>query len=267
MKPKRFLKASISGGTKRPPLMEKLLPYMDQLWIIQAIDLEMAAWKSELDNARNQMESFQKESVKREMECDTERTNAEILISFKMGDLEEKRSRIQDKRTTLLQYESQLKAEKKPSVIHLLRKSLSRMREENISLEKEYKALEEEISILQEQLQNRLNCNQELLKQYKTESRQKTDALKSEEVDLFLKLDALEESRGKKMALLPQEVVEEYEAMRLSADGIAIAEGSGGACSACHIQISSQILMKLETRRSLNLCENCGRILWIPKKQ
>ena len=243
------------------------MPYMEQLWKIQELDLRIAALESELGRVRGQMESIQKELVKREMECITERTNAEILISFKMGDLEEKRSRIQDKRTTLLQYESQLKAEKKPSVIPLLRKSLSRMREENISLEKEYKALEEEISILQEQLQNRLNCNQELLKQYKTESRQKIDALKSEEVDLFLKLDALEESRGKKIALLPQEVVEEYEAMRLSAGGIAIAEGSGGACSACHIQIRPQILMELKTRRSLNVCENCGRILCIPKKQ
>jgi predicted nucleic acid-binding Zn-ribbon protein len=67
-------------------------------------------------------------------------------------------------------------------------------------------------------------------------------------------------------SLLPQKVVDEYEAMKLSAGGIAIAECSEGTCSACHFQIRPQILVQLQARRSLNLCENYGRILWIAKE-
>ena len=244
-----------------------LLKNLDQLCEIQKQDIHISCLRNELENIRSAISSIQREISQKETELKDGISKLEFCILSKKAELNAVQEKILKNSELLCQHESQLKTEKRGQVVNLLKRAISKLHDERERFKGESNLLTEEIAKWEQESQTLIASQAEVLEQFKGISSQKVESLKSKEIELFLKLNDLEESRGKQVAILPQKVVDEYEAMRLSAGGIAIAEGSGGACSACHIQISSQILMKLETRRSLNLCENCGRILWIPKKQ
>lgn len=46
--------------------------------------------------------------------------------------------------------------------------------------------------------------------------------------------------------------------------GIAIAELQGDTCGACHVSLSSAIVQRIKKNDTLQTCENCGRIVYLP---
>ena len=247
--------------------MDTLLKYLDELNEIQKQDIQISCLRNGLENVRSAISSNQRSILEKEAELREETSKRGSFILSKKAELNTVREKILKNSELLGQHESQLRTAKRGPVINLLKRAISKLIDEQERFKEESDLLTEEIAKGEQESQALIASQIEILNQSRDIVKQKIDSLELKEIELSLNLDAHEEIRGKQIALLPQEVVDEYEAMRLSAGGMAIAEGSGGACSACHIQISFQILTKLETRRSLNLCENCGRILWIPKKQ
>lgn len=246
--------------------MDILLRYLDQLCEIQKQDIQISCLRNGLENVQSAISSSQSEISNKEMELREGISKRETAVLSTKVKLDAVRAEVLKLSGLLGQYESQLRMEKRRLVISLLERGVSNLIDKQEQLKKELDLLTEEITKGEQEAQALIASQAEVLKQFKDIVSQRVDSLKSKEVELFLKLNDLVESRGKQIALLPQEVVGQYEAMKLSAGGVAIAEGSGGACSACHFQIRPQILIQLEASRSFNLCENCGRILWIPRE-
>lgn len=240
------------------------IKYLDQLYEIQKQDIQISCLRNGFENVRSTISSIQMGVSEKETELREGISNRDSFILSKKSELNAVKAKIIRNLGLLDQYESQLRTAKRGPVINLLKRGVSKLVDEQELFKEESDLLTEEITKEERESQAYIATQTEILEQFKDIASQKVNSLKSKEVELFLGLSDLEESRGKLVMLLPQEVVCEYESMRLSAGGIAIAGSSGGACSVCHLQIRPQIQMKLEARRSLNLCENCGRILWIP---
>jgi predicted nucleic acid-binding Zn-ribbon protein len=84
------------------------------------------------------------------------------------------------------------------------------------------------------------------------------------------------ESEGKKArflrdrdALLPRippEQLRLYEAIFLKKGGVALSPVKDDFCAMCHMRIRPQMLNEIRDKAKITMCENCGRILYLPAK-
>ena len=110
----------------------------------------------------------------------------------------------------------------------------------------------------------------------------RTAALKQghEEESLRKERQALDEkaeqSEGKRARLLqdrdtilpriPPEQMKLYEAIFLKKGGIALSPVKDDFCAKCHMRIRPQMLNEIRDKAKIIMCENCGRILYLPAK-
>lgn len=87
------------------------------------------------------------------------------------------------------------------------------------------------------------------------EARKRTEADKKE-------LARLLDERKRIVASLDKRAYSTYERIRKKYNGIAIAEGTDGTCSACHIALRPQFHQELKMGDKLMTCESCGRLLY-----
>jgi predicted nucleic acid-binding Zn-ribbon protein len=90
-----------------------------------------------------------------------------------------------------------------------------------------------------------------------------TDQLTIAEAEIDAELESLAEKRAAVAAELETEVVTQYESLRASFGGVAVARLEQGSCRGCHIKLSS---VEFDRVRHLPIdavvhCEHCGRIL------
>ena len=71
----------------------------------------------------------------------------------------------------------------------------------------------------------------------------------------------LQDRRKKLAAEISPTVLKEYEYLRKSRRGIAVAEVNDGRCAACHIGLRPQFAQELRSSDKVIYCEGCGRIL------
>jgi predicted nucleic acid-binding Zn-ribbon protein len=75
-------------------------------------------------------------------------------------------------------------------------------------------------------------------------------------------LDQLKTERQGVVASMKPPVYKEYERIRKKWHGHAVAEATGGRCSACQIVLRPQFFQDLRNSDQLMFCESCGRILF-----
>ena len=75
-------------------------------------------------------------------------------------------------------------------------------------------------------------------------------------------LDQIKTERGEAAAKLPQATLDAYTRISKKRNGVAVAEASGGRCSACQITLRPQYFQDLRRGDKLMFCESCGRILY-----
>jgi predicted nucleic acid-binding Zn-ribbon protein len=74
-------------------------------------------------------------------------------------------------------------------------------------------------------------------------------------------LDGLKAERTEAAKLISPATLKEYERIKKKSRGIAIADGTSGRCSACHILLRPQYMQDLRKQDQLLSCESCGRFL------
>lgn len=89
----------------------------------------------------------------------------------------------------------------------------------------------------------------------KAEAHRRTDADKAE-------IERLCAERARVVAGLSTSTYAVYERTRKKYHGQALAEGTDGTCSACHIALRPQFHQDLKLGEELLLCESCGRLLY-----
>jgi uncharacterized protein len=75
-------------------------------------------------------------------------------------------------------------------------------------------------------------------------------------------LDSTKAERAEAAKQIPPNVLSTYEKIRKKWNGLAIAEGTTGRCSACQILLRPQAFQELRKSEKLMLCESCGRFLF-----
>lgn len=92
------------------------------------------------------------------------------------------------------------------------------------------------------------------------------------EFEAAIKVDKAEfdeqtKHRSGAFATLPARLATIYDRMaQRSRDGIAVAEVINGSCSACYVLLRPQVQLNVKKGDEIITCENCTRILFMPKR-
>jgi hypothetical protein len=102
---------------------------------------------------------------------------------------------------------------------------------------------------------------------------QEEDVLKKERLVLEDKmresearLAVLNKERAALLPRVPREQMKLYEAIFQKKGGTALSPVTGDFCAMCHMRVRPQMLNEIRDMSCVILCENCGRILYLPAK-
>ncbi len=102
---------------------------------------------------------------------------------------------------------------------------------------------------------------------------QEEDVLKKEKIVLDEKLKetearfaALNREREAILPRIPRDPMRLYEAIFQKKGGTALSPVTGDFCAMCHMRVRPQMLNEIRDKTAVILCENCGRILYLPAK-
>ena len=100
-----------------------------------------------------------------------------------------------------------------------------------------------------------------LAEEKKQVEREKEEARKRTDIDKA-QLDTLLAERKEVTSSLNSRLLSTYESKRKKYRNSAVAEGTDGTCSACHITLRPQFVQDLRKGEEMMLCESCGRLLY-----
>jgi predicted nucleic acid-binding Zn-ribbon protein len=90
------------------------------------------------------------------------------------------------------------------------------------------------------------------------------EALRSEERECRLRLEAVESERQRSLAALDERTRRRYERVAGSFPHNGLAAVAGGACGGCGETLPPQELLDIKQKRELQYCQGCGRlVLWV----
>jgi predicted nucleic acid-binding Zn-ribbon protein len=140
-------------------------------------------------------------------------------------------------------------------------------------LENEVAALKRYLSVLEDrQLESMLA--EEEASQYQSEAAAELETvqtshnrrlagLNQEKEKLEKDLRRLEDERRAAASSIPAEDLSVYEALRQKRRGIAVAKVADKACAACGSTLNAMLLNATRSPNQLNMCDHCGRILYL----
>ncbi len=96
--------------------------------------------------------------------------------------------------------------------------------------------------------------------------RREARALEDKAKELEVRRSRLVLDRSALVPLIPADQLRVYETIALKKNGVPLSAIKGEFCSACHMRVRPQMLNEVRDRTTLHLCENCGRILYLPAK-
>lgn len=143
---------------------------------------------------------------------------------------------------------------------------------------KEYKALNSEITYIKEKISNIESTLLELmekeneikekvaaakneLQKAETRQKEKESDLREQIASLETKIEEIRNQRNELARSLPVPIVKHYGNMIKHKNNQAVAYNRDGSCGACGFVIRQQMRIELQLRKKIIYCENCGRIL------
>lgn len=101
-----------------------------------------------------------------------------------------------------------------------------------------------------------LNAQSAVVQEKKSAASARIAAVKADLDGLMAKRTAIAQE-------IPAALLKTYDRLHTKMrDGIAIADATGGVCSACHMTLRAQFQQELRTGTSILACENCRRLLY-----
>ena len=199
--------------------------------MVQKLEDQAAAVKSELETTRTQLEDYQKE-----------------LMGLKGGlqDAAEKVKKYQDQLylvTTNREYDALT------NEIETVKAQMHEMEERQLNLDAEVEALE-----------NTLNSSEAQSTSFASELESNREELQEKSAQTEARQQELEASRADLVANINQRYLRKYERI-LKARRRAVVAIERSACGGCHKQLNPQLIYEIQQMDKLIECENCGRIL------
>ena len=81
--------------------------------------------------------------------------------------------------------------------------------------------------------------------------------------ELAVRIDTLTKRRAEMAPGIPAPLLKRYESIRAHKHGVGIAKLEGNSCDACKTSLPANLVRRATDTDSLELCENCGRILFV----
>jgi len=239
-------------------MMDTMRKIIDNLKALQDIDLE-------IQKLRREEERWPAVLDLRDREVET-----------RMAELETARKRENDIRVEISRNELRLKE---------LEEEITRL---NVNLNtvktnKEYTAIlneiankKSEISSTEEEILERMDLVEQARKEVEQaaanvesarEEKGKIEKQAEEErKEIHEEMEQLQKKREDFAALIPEEILEEYEKIAEGRQGIAVASVADGVCQGCFINLTAQEINLLMGASEIIRCKNCSRILYLEQE-
>lgn len=145
-------------------------------------------------------------------------------------------------------------------------RELQALQDEVESLQRRIGLLEDEELAVMERLEpvdSTCQGHQRELERLDSETSRLQDSIVAAEAEVDVELTANEGERSKSVEGVPADLLREYEQIRLTSGGVAVAPLVGGQCGGCHMRLSSMELdrVKKQPEDAVIHCEECGRLL------
>ena len=139
--------------------------------------------------------------------------------------------------------------------VTVLGRQRQRIEDEMLELMEDTERLGEDLGTLEAQRASRERELEDHLTQYRDHNR----ALEDER-------SSLQGRREAQTAEIAPELLRRYERLRERKDGLAVAQVlANGICEGCHFKIPDRLYADLQELDDLRTCEECGRILYVPR--
>lgn len=144
-------------------------------------------------------------------------------------------------------------------------KELQAMQEEIESLGRQRERLDERILSLMEEVEQRRS--EETKAKAALDSAESAYAAKQAEYQaaakvLVREIRSLSKQREEAVKPVSPSLLKRYDTMRAAKQGVAIGKLEDGRCGSCHTNLPSNLIRRAEDSQSIELCENCGRIVF-----
>ncbi len=159
-------------------------------------------------------------------------------------------------------YENQLLIVKTNKEYKALNSEITHRKEKNSEIEEQLIELLEAEFALEEEKKHIL----ELLAKDKKALEKEKKKINIEIDELIKEIAQREKERIELSRKIPDVLFRRYQRLIEHKDGKAIATIENGVCSGCHFRVRPQIIVEVAKGDSIITCENCSRILVLPKK-
>ncbi len=190
-------------------------------------------------------------------------TTAEIVVQAK-----DKLAANQKKRR---EAESEIKVIRETIAKYKRQQNDVKSNKENDAIKKEISETQAKIDSIEESILNDMIGADDIEKEIRSAQtrqmeqeqtlRTEKDAIAAEKADIEKQKAANEVERAALLPRIPPEQVRLYHRIQQKKGGVALSEVTDDFCSLCQMRVRPQLLDELIARKSIVLCEACGRIL------
>lgn len=229
---------------------------IEQLVMLQQVDGEIIALRSELENAPMEIQGLEKKFQDMEASRD--------IVKEKLGYLTDQLKRLEN---DMEEDHVRLKKSKSKMMMVGNSKEYHAMVREMDSLEKLNRSRDEEKAAFAEELERQTTADQDISGQVET-VRVELEAARAGLADRMnaaqKRLEVLGALRKEACKVLPPPILSRYEFIRSRLANPVIVSVDQGVCSGCNISIPPQAYIELQKGQQILSCPNCQRLIyWI----
>lgn len=143
-------------------------------------------------------------------------------------------------------------------------KEMVAMQEEIEALGRQRGRLDERILIMMDQievLRAEVATTEAALKEAEAALARKQAEYKEVATAIVKEVRTLTPRRAELAATIPPALLKRYDLIRATKNGVGISRVERGVCSACHTTLPLKVVQTIQETESIEMCENCGRLL------
>jgi len=189
--------------------------------------------------------------------CEAELSKISIELDNNVKKQRDKELEVKNQKDSIRKYEQQLDGIKNNKEYKALNSQISTLKDKIFNYESEL------ISVMDEEttLKERKKQAEESLKSAKKALSENEDILKKEIIKVEDDIVELKGSRNSIAHDIPMSLVKKYAQLIKNKNRKAVVFLNGNSCGGCGFHIRPQLLIEIKQNENVNYCENCGRII------
>jgi uncharacterized protein len=234
-----------------------MLEVIEKLLALQDRDQHLRSFQTELTRLPEERKAWEKQLADSAARLEKAKTRAkEIEVEKKSLQMEE-----QTKRDAITRYKQQ--------------QLQTRKNEEYSALSHEIEAAEKHISGLEdrelvlmdeaEQLKPEIEAAEKIHASEKTKVEQMFTSLTEKKANLESRITEVKADRLRFTTDVDEDVLERYERLFKTKNGVAVAPLEHEVCMGCHMKVTTQTGVQVKSGKDIVHCPQCGRILYFPE--